>query len=99
MLPVQSLSKNPPAMETVKVESSEGTRKTGAFVAKQYDISEFQGLNTIEISLRKSERIKRRRREPAEIKVLKPNTTYRCAQMNKDKSGVSHETYTLIWYL
>ncbi|XP_028417344.1 receptor-type tyrosine-protein phosphatase F-like [Dendronephthya gigantea] len=93
LLLVQPDSKNPPAMETLKI--SQGARENGAFVAKQYSIRELQGLKTIKISLQKSEPIERRKRILAEFYVLKLSTTstYRCAQMSKDTSGKQFWSY------
>ncbi|XP_028402584.1 receptor-type tyrosine-protein phosphatase F-like isoform X2 [Dendronephthya gigantea] len=77
-----------PAPEDVELKGpDEAAGENDAFVAKEYNISQFKSSNTIEIVLRKSsEKNKRRKRDADEVYELKPDATYRSAQMNEDKS-------------
>ena len=60
----------------------------GAFIVKEFDMTDFQE-NVIEISLRESNNNRRRRRNAIEaFALLKLNTTYRTAQVNRDSSEV-----------
>ena len=92
VLRLPSASAKPPTQKDLEIKDpGETTGENDAFVAKRYDISEFKGSNTIEISLRKSFKgSKRKKREINEVYELKPDATYTLAQMNEDKSGVSH---------
>ena len=83
-----------PAQKDLKIKGpGETIGGNDAFVAKRYNISEFKGSNTIEISLRKSSKAnERRKRETDEVYELKPDATYTSAQMNEDQSGVSHSS-------
>ncbi|XP_028410547.1 uncharacterized protein LOC114533244 [Dendronephthya gigantea] len=78
-----------PAPEDVELKGhDEAAGENGAFVAKEYNISDFKSSNPIEIQLRKSsEKKKCRERDADEVYELKPDATYRLAQMNEDKSG------------
>ena len=80
----------PPALEDIKIESSlPPERMTNvAFIAKKFNISEFQN-DTIEISLQVFRNNTRRKRELVEIYALKPSATYRITQMNTNEFGVS----------
>ncbi|XP_028402580.1 receptor-type tyrosine-protein phosphatase delta-like isoform X10 [Dendronephthya gigantea] len=84
-----SESSVPPAPGDIKIESSfpPKNRTDVAFIAKEFNISDFQS-DTIEISLQESRNNRRRKREAVKIKnALRPNETYRTAQMNTDESG------------
>ncbi|XP_028402428.1 receptor-type tyrosine-protein phosphatase S-like [Dendronephthya gigantea] len=81
-------SSEPPAPESIKIKSSiPSETKTGdAFIAKQFNISDFKG-DKIEILLRKFKENRRRKREAVQVDALKPDEKYRTTQMNTDESG------------
>ena len=57
-----------------------------AFIAKEFDVTEFQG-DSITITLREHEKNRRRKRE-VDVYALTPKATYRFAQLNTDEFGV-----------
>ncbi|XP_028402574.1 receptor-type tyrosine-protein phosphatase S-like isoform X6 [Dendronephthya gigantea] len=81
-------SSEPPAPESIKIKSSiPSETKTGdAFIAKQFNISDFKD-DEIEILLRKFKENRRRKREAVQVEALKPDEKYRTTQMNTDESG------------
>ena len=91
ILQLQSTESNkPPAPENLTVENSPPSDTKAdnvVFIAKQFDITEFQN-ETVEIFLRESKGNRRRKRNAVDVYTLIPDTTYRIAQMNTDGSGV-----------
>ncbi|CAB4001321.1 receptor-type tyrosine- phosphatase S-like isoform X11 [Paramuricea clavata] len=86
---LQSESSKPPAPENLNVENSppsDTKANNVVFIAKQFDITEFQN-DTVEIFLRESKGNRRRKREAVDVYILIPNTMYRIAQMNTDGAG------------
>ncbi|XP_028402587.1 phosphatidylinositol phosphatase PTPRQ-like [Dendronephthya gigantea] len=81
-------SSEPPAPESIKIKSSiPSEMKTGdAFIAKEFNISDFKG-DEIDILLRKFKENRRRKREAVQVDALKPDKKYRTTQMNTDESG------------
>jgi hypothetical protein len=86
-------SENLPAPEDIKVQKSPPSEEEDdiAFVAKVFDITEFQE-DTIEISLQQSKDKRRKKRNAVVVPALAPMSTYRTAQLNTDESGVSQIT-------
>lgn len=86
---LKSKSANPPAPEEVKLEDSPPfeTVDNVAFIARKFNIIEFQG-DTIEVSLRESKGNRRRKREVTVLDILSSGATYRATQLNTDESGV-----------
>ena len=58
-----------------------------AFIAKTFNISEFQN-ETMEVFLREFKENGRRKREAIEVFSLVSGATYRVTQINRDSSGV-----------
>jgi myo-inositol-hexaphosphate 3-phosphohydrolase len=84
-------SNKPPAPENLNVANSPPSDTKAdnvAFIAKQFNITEFQN-ETVEIFLRESKGNRRRKRNAVDVYTLIPNTTYRIAQMNTDGFEVS----------
>ena len=57
-----------------------------AFIAKEFDVTEFQG-DSIAITLREQKKNRRRKRK-VDVYALTPKATYRFAQLNTDELGV-----------
>ncbi len=90
MLQLRSKSSKPEALENLNVlnSSSPDTKADNiAFVAKIFQISEFQN-DTKVVSLREIKENRRRKREATESFILAPGVTYRVTQINRDGSGV-----------
>ncbi|XP_028402427.1 uncharacterized protein LOC114525363 [Dendronephthya gigantea] len=81
-------SSEPPAPESIKIKGSIPLEtKTGdAFIAKEFNISDFKG-DEIEILLRKFKENRRKKREAVQVDALKPKVKYRATQMNTDEFG------------
>jgi hypothetical protein len=58
-----------------------------AFIAKKFNITEFQN-DTVEISLLEFKGNRRKKRDAIDVYTLIPDTTYRITQMNTNGSGV-----------
>ena len=92
MLQLQAKKDIPPAPEDVNPEilpPSKNTENNYAFIAKKYNIIDFEN-DTIEISLRerKVDQNIQRRDIDTSVYVLSLNATYRITQMNVDSAGV-----------
>jgi hypothetical protein len=90
ILQLQSETDKPPAPENLNVENSPPSDTKAdnvVFIAKQFNITEFQN-DTVEIFLRESKGNRRRKRDAVDVYTLIPDTTYRIAQMNTDGFGV-----------
>ena len=93
MLQLQSKLSEPFSPENITVSNStpsDSKENNVAFIAKEFNITEFQD-DTIEIILRDTKSIQRRKRESNDnaVDILVQNTTYRVAQRNTDGSDVS----------
>jgi hypothetical protein len=87
---LQSKSNKLPAPENLEIENSPPSDTKAdnvVFIAKQFNITEFQN-ETVEIFLRESKGNRRGKRDAVDVYTLIPNTMYRIAQMNTDGSGV-----------
>lgn len=90
MLQLQSKSSVPFAPENLTVSNStpqDSNENNVAFIAKEFDITDFQG-DRMEIILRKPKVRQRRKRESNMVDTLAENATYRVAQKNTDCSKV-----------
>ena len=90
MLQLQSESSVPFAPENLTVSNStpsDSKANNVAFIAKEFDINDFQG-DTIEIILLKPKVRQRRKRESNVVDTLAENATYRVAQRNTNTSKV-----------
>ena len=91
MLQLQSKSSKSFAPETLTILNnfpSESKAINVAFIAIEFDITEFQD-DKIEIILREEKRAYRRKRETNVVNILTQNMTFRVAQRNTDGSKVS----------
>lgn len=91
MLQLQSESSVPFAPENLTVSNStpsDNKANNIAFIAKEFNITDFQS-DKMEIILRKPKVRQRRKRESNVVNTLAENATYRVAQRNTDGSKVS----------
>lgn len=100
MLHLQSESTKPIAPEYIELENQlrSSPWKKGAFIAKEFNASEFQHVSTKNVTLRTFETSQRNRkqRDVPEIYELAPDVAYRCAQMSTDESNVSSLSFLLL---
>ena len=91
MLQLQSKSSKSFAPENLTILNyfpSQSKAVNVAFIAKEFDITEFQD-DKIKILLREEKRGYRRKRETNVVNILAQNMTFRVAQRNTDGSKVS----------
>ena len=89
---LKSKSSNPVAPEDANLTNfiPSPTEDDVAFVAKEFNVIEFQG-DSIELTLGEYNKNGRKKREAIEVPVLTPEATYRFSQLNTDESGVGNK--------
>lgn len=97
---LKSKSSNPVAPEDIKLTSSipSPAEDDVAFIAKKFNVSEFQG-DSIEVTLGEYKENGRKKREAIEVPALTPDATYRFSQLNTDESGVRNKRSSFYQYL
>ena len=95
MLQLRSKLSKPVVLENLQIQKSRPSdtiRDNVAFIAKMFDISEFQN-DTMEVLLREFKENGRRKREAIETFSLISGATYRFTQINRDSSGVGIKSW------